>query len=191
MYKVGSILGFIDIILSCKIEMHLLSIYLSFSLIYSIYFQFLYYTTRSVYSPSKCVGPKFPQICQGVVLYLSQGKERCNMLGPRIAALRRSAGLSQGELARRLQISASAVGMYEQGRREPSAQLLVAMARQFGVTTDYLLTGKVSSEQEEAVAHQALLDTLRTADQRLEKRDKRPFSREELAVLMTAMLLEA
>lgn len=112
------------------------------------------------------------------------------MLGPRIAALRRSAGFSQSELASRLQISPSAVGMYEQSRREPSAELLVAMARLFGVTTDYLLTGKVSSEQEQAVAHQALLDILRTADQRLEKRDKRPFSREELAVMMTAMLLE-
>lgn len=113
------------------------------------------------------------------------------MLGARIAALRRSAGFSQAELAKQLQISPSAVGMYEQGRREPSAQLLVDMARSFGVTTDYLLTGKATTEQEEMVAHQALLDTLRTADQRLEKRDKRPFSREELAVLMTAMLLEA
>ena len=112
------------------------------------------------------------------------------MIGPRIAALRRSAGYSQAELARQLQISPSAVGMYEQGRREPSAELLVAMARLFSVTTDYLLTGKATSEQEERIAHQALLDTLRTADQRLEKRDKRPFSREELAVLMTAMLLE-
>ena len=113
------------------------------------------------------------------------------MLGARIAALRRNAGLSQGELARRLQISPSAVGMYEQGRREPSAQLLVAMANLLGVTTDYLLTGKTTTEQEEKVTHQALLEILRTADQRLEKRDKRPFSKEELAVLMTAMLLEA
>ena len=113
------------------------------------------------------------------------------MIGPRIAALRRSAGFSQAELARKLQISASAVGMYEQGRREPSAQLLVELASVFDVTTDYLLTGRTSCEKEEAITHQALLDTLRTADQRLEKRDKRPFSREELAVLMTAMLLEA
>ena len=34
------------------------------------------------------------------------------MLGHRIAKLRREAGLSQAELARRLDISASAVGMY-------------------------------------------------------------------------------
>ena len=64
------------------------------------------------------------------------------MLGPRIAALRRSAGLSQGELAQRLQISPSAVGMYEQGRREPSLGLLVRLAQELGATTDYLLMGE-------------------------------------------------
>ena len=45
------------------------------------------------------------------------------MLGARIAALRRGANLSQGELAQRLQVSPSAIGMYEQGRREPSGEI--------------------------------------------------------------------
>ena len=40
-------------------------------------------------------------------------------MGARIAALRRDAGWSQAELGKRLGVSASAVGMYEQGRREP------------------------------------------------------------------------
>ena len=61
------------------------------------------------------------------------------MLGARIAALRREANLSQAELARRLKISPSAMGMYEQGRREPSVQILVRMAGALGVSTDYLL----------------------------------------------------
>ena len=64
------------------------------------------------------------------------------MLGTRIAALRKRTGMSQAELAKRLRISASAVGMYEQGRREPGADMLVALAEAFGVSTDYLLTGK-------------------------------------------------
>ena len=63
------------------------------------------------------------------------------MLGERIAALRRRAGISQAELAQRLQISASAMGMYEQGRREPSVDTLVAMAEEFQVSLDFLLTG--------------------------------------------------
>ena len=64
------------------------------------------------------------------------------MLGTRIAALRKQTGMSQAELAKHLRISASAVGMYEQGRREPSLGLLVRLAQELGVTTDYLLTGE-------------------------------------------------
>ncbi len=65
------------------------------------------------------------------------------MLGARIAALRSQAGMSQAELAKRLSVSPSAVGMYEQGRREPSMDRIVALAGIFGVTTDYLLTGQL------------------------------------------------
>ncbi len=65
------------------------------------------------------------------------------MLGARIAALRIQAGLSQAELAVRLSVSPSAVGMYEQGRREPSMDRIVALSRIFGVTADFLLTGRM------------------------------------------------
>ena len=64
------------------------------------------------------------------------------MLGIRIAILRISKGWCQAELARRIGVSTSAVGMYEQGRREPSLGLLVRLAQELGVTTDYLLTGE-------------------------------------------------
>lgn len=64
------------------------------------------------------------------------------MIGTRIALLRRERGLTQSALAKRLAISPSAVGMYEQGRREPSGELLVAMAELFGVSTDFLLRGE-------------------------------------------------
>ena len=64
------------------------------------------------------------------------------MLGIRIAILRISKGWSQAELARRIGVSTSAVGMYEQGRREPSLGLLVRLAQELGATTDYLLMGE-------------------------------------------------
>ena len=79
------------------------------------------------------------------------------MLGTRIAALRREAGLSQAELAQRLQVSPSALGMYEQERREPSMQTLVKLSRELGVTTDYLLTG-TPAEKERAEAEAKALD---------------------------------
>ena len=113
------------------------------------------------------------------------------MIGPRIAALRRSAGWSQAELAKQLQVSPSTVGMYEQGRREPAGEILVALGKLFGVSTDYLLTGKSHTPAETQLAEQALLHTLQDADKRLEKRDRRPFTRQELLVLITAMLMDA
>ena len=112
------------------------------------------------------------------------------MIGQRIAALRKNAHLSQAELARILGVSPSAVGMYEQGRREPSAAGLVALAHVFGVTTDYLLTGEVPERRDQ----QALTDTLRLAlaraDRQADGRPERPFTRQELSVLLAALLAE-
>ncbi len=64
------------------------------------------------------------------------------MLGIRIALARKRMGISQAQLAKRLHISPSAVGMYEQGRREPPADVLVALSAELDVSIDYLLTGK-------------------------------------------------
>ena len=110
------------------------------------------------------------------------------MLGARIAALRRGRGLSQAQLAQRLKISPSAVGMYEQGRREPSAQLLVAMAAEFQVSTDFLLTGKASA-MDTVDLEQLLEQRLLTAQQRLSRRTDGLSSR-EMAVLLATMLME-
>ena len=112
------------------------------------------------------------------------------MLGARIAALRREAGMSQAELARCLQISPSTVGMYEQGRREPSVDMLAAIAEALGVSIDFLVTGKAASDQEKEAFNRLLLERVSVADQRLEGRRVRPFSRQELAVLFAAMLMD-
>lgn len=111
------------------------------------------------------------------------------MLGARIAALRRAAGWNQAELAQRLRISPSAVGMYEQGRREPSAEMLVQLSRVLGVNVDYLLTGEAGTEESQLLDH-LLQGRITSADRRLEQRTNRPFTRQELAVLFAAMLME-
>ena len=111
------------------------------------------------------------------------------MLGSRIAALRRKSNMSQAELARQLKISPSAVGMYEQGRREPSVELLVEIAALFGVTTDYLLMG-TEKETEEEEAFSQIMSRLALTEQHMKKRKDRGFSRQELAVLFAAMLME-
>ena len=111
------------------------------------------------------------------------------MIGPRIAALRRERGMSQAELAADIQVSPSALGMYEQGRREPAMETVVAMAKIYGVTTDYLLTGKPAGPEVQAL-EEMLHNRITSADRRLEDRRDRPFSRQELAVLFAAMLME-
>ena len=64
------------------------------------------------------------------------------MLSTRITYLRKSKGLSQSQLASELSISASAVGMYEQGRRVPDIDMLVKLADLFDVSLDHLITGE-------------------------------------------------
>lgn len=108
------------------------------------------------------------------------------MLGQRILILRRGAGMSQAELAQRLHISASAVGMYEQGRREPSLRGVVELARVFGVSADYLLTGHPHCRSD-AQAVSALLQKAAAAGIRGPGR----LTREELSVLFSAMLMDA
>lgn len=63
------------------------------------------------------------------------------MMAQRIVALRKKQHLSQAKFAQMLNISASTEGMYEQGRRTPSVDILVMMAKLFGVSLDYLITG--------------------------------------------------
>lgn len=53
--------------------------------------------------------------------------------------LRLEAGLTQQELAPKIGISSSAIGMLEKGYREPTGTTLVAYANFFGVSLDYLM----------------------------------------------------
>lgn len=112
-----------------------------------------------------------------------------DMLGARIATLRRNLGLSQAELAQRLGISPSAVGMYEQGRREPSIELLITMAEEFCVSTDYLLTGRPGPGEESYVL--SLLNARLNAAQGQLRRRSDPLSKQEIAVLLAALLMES
>lgn len=66
------------------------------------------------------------------------------MLSKRITELRKEQGMSQSQLSKALNVSPSAIGMYEQGRRVPSLEIIITMARLFNVSLDYLITGAES-----------------------------------------------
>lgn len=63
-------------------------------------------------------------------------------VGQRIKFLRTREHMTQRQLAKKLSLSPSAVGMYEQDRRQPSGELIVAISGVFSVSTQWLLTGQ-------------------------------------------------
>lgn len=65
--------------------------------------------------------------------------EKTISFGERLRHLRKSVGLQQGELGEIFGLSPSAIGSYERGLREPSYKHLIAFAKHFNVSLDYLL----------------------------------------------------
>ncbi len=61
------------------------------------------------------------------------------MFCDKLKKLRKAKCLTQRELAQLLGMKASTIGMYEQGRRNPSISELTSIASFFGVSTDYML----------------------------------------------------
>lgn len=61
------------------------------------------------------------------------------MFKERVKEQREKLGISQCELARRIGVSYTAIQGYEKGTKIASGNTLVALADEFGCTTDYLL----------------------------------------------------
>lgn len=85
------------------------------------------------------------------------------MLGQRINELRTSFGWSQVDLARHLGVAKQTVSNWENDNIQPSIEMLIRIAKQFNVTTDYLLgldsVPRISTEDLpiDFVAHLVLL----------------------------------
>lgn len=61
------------------------------------------------------------------------------MIGEKLKQLRIKNNLKQSDLAKILDVTQGAIGMYENNKRNPSPELIVKLAEYFNVTTDYLL----------------------------------------------------
>lgn len=59
--------------------------------------------------------------------------------GEKIHTLRKNAGLSQEELAEKLEVSRQAISKWERGAGYPETEKIIRMSRLFGVSLDYLL----------------------------------------------------
>lgn len=56
--------------------------------------------------------------------------------------IRKEKNLNQQKVAMDLNISREALSHYENGKREPSLNMLVKMSKYFNVSIDFLITGK-------------------------------------------------
>ena len=61
------------------------------------------------------------------------------MICERIKELRQTAGYSQAQLAKKLDVTRSSINAWEMGLSTPTTQYVVAIAKLFHVSTDYIL----------------------------------------------------
>ena len=69
-----------------------------------------------------------------------------NTMGAFIAALRKAGGLTQRELAEKLNVSDKAVSRWERDESAPDLSLIPVIADVFGVTSDELLRGQRATD---------------------------------------------
>lgn len=74
-------------------------------------------------------------------------KKSKHSIGETIAELRKSKGLTQLELAEKLNISDKAVSKWEKDKSNPSLEDIVTLSKLFDVTTDYIITGQETKKE--------------------------------------------
>jgi transcriptional regulator with XRE-family HTH domain len=77
-------------------------------------------------------------------------------LKTRIRTLRKDRNLNQDELGEKIGLSCRVISALERGESKPSAEDIIALSEFFGVSADYLLTGKegtgeISQEEREVI----------------------------------------
>ena len=74
-----------------------------------------------------------------ILLFSYMYREVKEMIADRIKNLRLSCGMTQSDLARKLNITRSSVNAWEMGISTPSTTYVVELSQLFHVSTDYLL----------------------------------------------------
>lgn len=69
-------------------------------------------------------------------------------IGARVKAARRRLGITQGQLAERIDLSENAVAKLENGFMAASLQTIVKLANELGVTMDYFLASEGAEDGE-------------------------------------------
>lgn len=108
-------------------------------------------------------------------------------LSEKLAALRKRSGLTQQEVAERLDLSRQAVSRWESGQIRPSTENLRAISALYGVTADYLLR---DDAPEDACAVSAPVETVPAESSPAEEAPAEPEGRKKNpAALLIALVL--
>lgn len=105
--------------------------------------------------------------------------------GERLKLLREHKNMSQSDLAHVLNVVPSTIGMYEQGKREPSFEKMEQLAELFMVSLDYLMGRTDDKNRTFSPMTRDLLDLLHLSNEeivnmRAAEIDGRPITKEEL-----------
>lgn len=83
-------------------------------------------------------------------------------LNEKILTLRKKKGLSQEEMAEKLNVSRQAVSRWEVGSAQPDATNVLQLSKLFGVTADYLLNDEYESDRDVPIVRQTESGAKRT-----------------------------
>ena len=104
-----------------------------------------------------------------------------NPILERLYALMEKRGVKAGHVTRELKLSSSAFTDWKKGKCSPGVEALSKLAPYFGVSLDYLITGKESeAPPREELRERAFLDKLRLLP---------PVYREKVATYMDGMMI--
>ena len=94
------------------------------------------------------------------------------ILADKIINLRKKSGMSQEELAEKMNVSRQAVSKWESAQSIPELEKILQLGRIFGVTTDYLLKDEIELEEfsGEGESDKVRVVTLAEANEFLEQR---------------------
>lgn len=70
----------------------------------------------------------------------------CENIGIRLKKIAKHNKLTQAEMGDQFHINNSTISRYMKGNRVPHCEVIVSIAKKYGVSTDYLLTGKMRNK---------------------------------------------
>ena len=89
--------------------------------------------------------------------------------GKRIQQFRKERGLTQEQLAEKLNVSQNTIAKIESGLRRPSIDFLLEISEFFNVSTNYLVFGVHVEDVEDEKSKKDIDETIKKIDQTIEK----------------------